>query len=229
MTPPAALFFGSLGTLAECSDLHRRALNGAFRDGGLAWRWDRDAYAGLRRRPGGLAMIEGYARARGDVVDAPALLRATAARFAALVGAEGLTLRPGVAATLAATRRRGLPAALCSTAAPAQVRAVMRALRGALPADAFAWIGDGAHAARPKPAPDIYRTALARLDLPPERVVVIEDTPERAAAAAGEGLRVLGFPGLVAAGRDFPPGLLVVDRLQPRLLDIGAPVRSALA
>ena len=224
--PAAALLFGAIGTLAECSELQRRACNRAFAEADLDWVWDRASFRRLSRRPGGRARLARYAEDAGDRIDAEALHAATIRHFAALVAEVGLRARPGVIDMIGAARRRGVPVVLATTTSRARIDVVLRALQPLVLADDFAWIGDVTCAARPKPAPDIYAMALARLDLPPDAAVAIEDTPESAEAAAAAGLRVLAFPGEAAAERDFPAGMLAVDRLQPRLLDMGAPIAA---
>ncbi|MBV8848207.1 MAG: HAD family hydrolase, partial [Methylobacteriaceae bacterium] len=47
-------------------------------------------------------------------------------------------------------------------------------------------------AERSKPHPDIFEAALARLKLPPERAVVIGDSPYDAEAAGKAGIRMIG-------------------------------------
>ncbi|UWQ21348.1 HAD-IA family hydrolase [Jannaschia sp. W003] len=150
-----------------------------------------------------------------------------AARFGALVAAEGLRPRPGIVETIGAARRRGLPVALCSTAPAPVVAAVVGALAPVVLRADFAWVGDATRAARPRPAPDALCLALAVLDVPPATAVAVEDSAPCAEAALAAGCRVLGFPGGGAAAADFPPGLLVVDRLQPRLLDLLAGFSTA--
>ena len=46
---------------------------------------------------------------------------------------------------------------------------------------------------RPKPAPDIYLLAAARLGVAPADCMVIEDSPAGAAAALGAGMRAIGY------------------------------------
>jgi beta-phosphoglucomutase-like phosphatase (HAD superfamily) len=52
----------------------------------------------------------------------------------------------------------------------------------------------------PKPDPEGYRLALAKLDLPPSEVVALEDSPTGLAAAKAAGLRV------IAVGHRRPQG-----------------------
>jgi HAD superfamily hydrolase (TIGR01509 family) len=51
----------------------------------------------------------------------------------------------------------------------------------------------------PKPAPDVYLLAAARLGVRPADCVVVEDSPAAAAAARGAGMRAVGY----APGKTF--------------------------
>ena len=46
-----------------------------------------------------------------------------------------------------------------------------------------------------RPAPDMYREAVARSGLPSSETVVVEDTRTGASAAIAAGIRVIGFIG----------------------------------
>ncbi len=46
---------------------------------------------------------------------------------------------------------------------------------------------------RPKPAPDLFLHAARRMNVPPERAIVIEDSPSGVAAARAAGMRVFGY------------------------------------
>ena len=48
---------------------------------------------------------------------------------------------------------------------------------------------------RPKPAPDLYLMAAAALGVPPDRCVVVEDSPTGVQAAVAAGMTVIGFLG----------------------------------
>jgi HAD superfamily hydrolase (TIGR01509 family) len=60
------------------------------------------------------------------------------------------------------------------------------------------------HVARPKPAPDLYREALARAGLPRLETIVVEDTPTGIAAAMAAGISVVGFVGASHNTPDTP-------------------------
>ncbi|MFZ5830263.1 MAG: HAD family hydrolase [Planctomycetota bacterium] len=67
---------------------------------------------------------------------------------------------------------------------------------------------------RPKPDPEIYRTAIGRLNLEPEQCLIVEDNPNGIAAARGSGSHVMVV-------RD--PGDVTFESLQQALAQIGRP------
>jgi HAD superfamily hydrolase (TIGR01509 family) len=74
--------------------------------------------------------------------------------------------------------------------------------------------------ARPKPAPDIYLLAAARLGAAPADCLVIEDSPAGAAAAIAAGMRALGYaPGDTADAMRAQgvPVLRSMDELPERI------------
>ena len=47
-----ALFFGSIGTVIETSEIQRQSFNKAFKDAGLNWYWNIATYCNLLNNPG---------------------------------------------------------------------------------------------------------------------------------------------------------------------------------
>jgi HAD superfamily hydrolase (TIGR01509 family) len=219
-----ALFFGSLETLCALRDVRRRYWNRAFAEAGLDWRWDEARIAELMPLDGWGARIAREASDRGvEDVDVAAVEAAGYAAFAEIVQHEGLTLRPGAGELLrAACGNAAIRIALCTTEEAVEVDTVLEAIEPAVTVDDLAWIGERARVARPKPHPHIYRAALAALSVAPERTLAVESSPEAARTARKLGLGVIGFPEPQAAGNDFPAGILVTDRLRPRLLELAA-------
>ncbi len=69
----STILFGSISTLADTSELQRRAFNDAFEAYGLDWEWSRDDYASMLGSNGGADRIAQYAASRGLDVDAAAV------------------------------------------------------------------------------------------------------------------------------------------------------------
>jgi len=123
----------------------------------------------------------------------------------ARIAANGVTLLPGAAELLAEVAAAGLPCALVTSSE----RPVMDAVLAKIPATAAATglsqrTGGVFHATvcaadvtRPKPDPEPYLLAAARLGADPSRCVVLEDAPNGVAAAQAAGCLVVAVPSLV--------------------------------
>ncbi|MCX7623389.1 MAG: HAD family phosphatase [Thermomicrobium sp.] len=98
---------------------------------------------------------------------------------------------PGARELVAALRARGLPLGLATSGHRRYVELVLSELGIA---DAFAAVVTGDDVVRGKPAPDCYQLAAARLGLPPNRCVAIEDAPLGVAAARSAGMRCIAVP-----------------------------------
>ena len=78
----SALFLGSIGVLAETSDLQRRAFNRAFAKHGVPIGWAPEAYARLLTKSGGLMRIRTALAESGHAADAEAIYADKQAFFA---------------------------------------------------------------------------------------------------------------------------------------------------
>ncbi|MEU5704372.1 HAD family hydrolase [Streptomyces aurantiacus] len=96
---------------------------------------------------------------------------------------RGVAPLPGAVGLLRALRGAHVPCALVSSSYRAMVDAVLPSLG----ADAFAVTLAGDEVRRPKPDPEAYRTAAARLGVAPGNCVIVEDsaTGLRSGRAAG--------------------------------------------
>ena len=136
----------------------------------------------------------------------------------------GLTppMKDGVKALLSFLREAGAPVALASSTGTKTIRAELEAA-GLI--DCFTVITGGEEVARSKPAPDIFQLAARRLDAPPGRCFVIEDSYNGIRAARAAGMRPIMVPDLLqpddemrAAAEAILPSLDAVrDYLESRL------------
>lgn len=219
MTVSAALF-GAIGTLAETSDLQRKAFNAAFAEAELPWVWNRDTYRMLLTKPGGRARIARQAQALGveDQVDIDALYQSKLKHFGERLHA-GIYPRSGVQQVMRVARVRGIKIGFATTTGKGQVDDILNGLSAHIERDQFDWIGHGGLVSKGKPSPEIYEVALKALGVSPAEAIAIEDTPESAEAALAAGLRTIGFPGAAAERRSFPEGVTIMRELSATLLD----------
>jgi len=118
----------------------------------------------------------------------------------------------GVREFVRAARAAGIPCALATNAETANVDFVLErtGLKGCFQAAV-----DGNQTARPKPDPEVFLTAAARLGVEPARCVVFEDSPGGMRAARAAGARVVGL--LTTLAEAPLADLAVANFLDPRL------------
>lgn len=217
-----ALFFGSIGTLVETSDMQRKAFNAAFREAKVPWHWDRPTYAKLLERSGGRQRIADFAEAKGDLVDAEALHAAKVRIFVDMILDQKLDLRPGVRNLIDDAHEAGMTVGFVTSTGANQMLPIFDAVGTQLELYDFAYIGDSTKAKRRKPFPDIYHDALSTLGIDRKDVIAIEDTASSARAALAAGVRTCVLPGEMVKAHQFPQeatmvGHLDASLLQPRL------------
>jgi HAD superfamily hydrolase (TIGR01509 family) len=199
----SAVFFGSISTIADTSELQRQAFNEAFAAQGLDWSWDRDEYREQLKGSGGALRIAEYAKARDEDVDADAVHAAKSEIFRKNLAASSIQPRPGVAETIA----------LVTTTSPENVAALLEAVQSQIPRDSFDLVVDVTQVEDAKPDRAAYVFALQKLDLQVDNAVAIEDNVGGVTAAVAAGLVCVAFPNENTAGHDFAKAAAVVDTI----------------
>ena len=121
--------------------------------------------------------------------------------------AKGLPARPGALALLDALAAARVPLGLVSSTRRALVVLALRAIG----AERFAVVVTGGDVARPKPDPEPYLLAAARLGAEPARCVVFEDSPAGVRAGLSAGCAVVAVPNSVPVAPE--PGVTVLPSL----------------
>ena len=143
----------------------------------------------------------------------PALHRTKTRLYAEFVAAGRVHLRPGIARLIAEARAAGLDLALVSSTTPTNIDALLKANLGDQARAWFRVLADGEQVARRKPAPDIFKLALAHLQQPAANCVAFEDTQAGVAAANAAGLFTVGLPNAWSAAHTLRGAQLVLDHL----------------
>ncbi len=222
--PLEALIFDVDGTLADTEEAHRLSFNDAFAAFGVDWRWDKEVYRELLQVTGGKERLQHYIDTSKPHGSEAALARfaeiyeETSARYAALVKSGAVPERPGVRRLITEAHERGVRLAIATTSLRESVDVVLRAMFGEEGPSGFAAIAAGDAVARKKPAPAVYRLALATLGCDPSSCVAIEDSENGVKAARAAGLSVLAAPSPYMKGDDFSLATSV-------LTDLGEPDR----
>jgi HAD superfamily hydrolase (TIGR01509 family) len=212
----SAVLFGSIGSIAETSDIQRRAYNRALAEAGIPWQWDRETYAELLTQAGGRERLAHLSAATGANLS-PEQIEAIHARKTEIACAEiasgNVTLRPGVLELIELAKERGMKLGFVTTTYRPNIDAIFEAAGKKLSRDIFDVIVSRADVEHGKPAPDAYRVALQALAVAPTDALAIEDTATSVMSAARAGLPVIATPGEITSGQDFWQADVVVENL----------------
>ena len=185
-----AFIFGSIGTVAETSELQRQSFNQAFIEAGLKWSWDPEEYGELLKKPGGEKRIAEY----GEDTNAKAVHSNKSKIFQEKIRKLGLTLRPGVEDLIQTAKDQGIALAFATTTETANIDAFFDA-SDVLVREDFDFIGDLTKVSKSKPDPEIYKLALESLGVSADDALAVEDSAANAAAPIAAGIETLYFPG----------------------------------
>jgi HAD superfamily hydrolase (TIGR01509 family) len=233
MTTLKALLFDVDGTLADTEEAHRCAFNEAFQQLGLPWNWSKPKYAHLLSTAGGKERLAAYidsldltAAARLELLGRiDAIHRVKTLNYTRMVLGGGVALRDGVARLIDEAARSRVSLGIATTTTFANVEALLRTALGPKALERFAVIGAAGHAARKKPAADIYEYVLRQLGAPPQECVAIEDSANGLRAAKAAGLYTIVTPSYWTRTEDFSGADLVLPTLGSALRPL--PPRAA--
>ncbi len=209
----SAILFGSIGTIADTSELQRQAFNQAFKAHGLDWCWNREEYLTMLEKSGGQKRIADYASSNGQTVDAEAIHRSKSEFFQKSLTESQVPPRFGVVETIQGARSKGLKLALVTTTSHENISLLIEALHPNIQVANFDLIVDASSVEHPKPDKAAYTFALERLDEKSDDCIAIEDNLGGVEAAIAAGLDCVAFPGENTAHHDFRKAQHLVDRL----------------
>jgi HAD superfamily hydrolase (TIGR01509 family) len=132
-------------------------------------------------------------QAAGVDLDADTIVARLTARVREQLAEHGVPWQPGAQELLKSVRDAGVPTALVTMS----VRAMAEDIVAAIPFAAFDLLVTGDEVAEPKPHPEPYLTAAARLGVDIADCVAIEDSVPGLRSAASAGTIAIGVPHMV--------------------------------
>jgi HAD superfamily hydrolase (TIGR01509 family) len=209
-----AIFFGSIGTIADTSELQRQAFNQAFTLHNLDWNWSRAEYMKLLEKSGGSQRIEDYAKSMGKSVDAKPIHHSKSEIFQASLRSDRLKPRPGVVDVINEAKRNGLKLGWVTTTSKENIESMIRALQRDIDASVFDLVVSSSEIEHSKPARDAYDFALKELAQTPHDCIAIENNLDGLKAAKSAGLACVAFPDENTVDHHFESANLLVNRLE---------------
>ncbi len=213
------IIFDVDGTLAETEEAHRQAFNETFAEWGLGWEWDERTYGELLKVTGGKERIRHFIETarppRGEEI-LPRIRELHAqktARYGKIIASGSVPLRPGVKRLIEQARFDGLKVGVATTTSRPNVEALIEATMGCAAGEVFDAMACGEEVARKKPAPDLYKLALEKLEIYPAEAVAMEDSANGLKSALAAGIQTVITPSRYSADEDFSNALAVVSHL----------------
>ncbi|MEE4199319.1 HAD family hydrolase [Erythrobacter sp.] len=210
-----AILFGSIGAVAETSEIQREAYNRALKNAGLQWEWDRETYSELLEQAGGKERLRMLAHATGtdlDEGDIEAIHEEKTRIAGEIMRERGVSPRPGITDLIAKAREAGGKLGFVTTTYEPNIEAVFDAAGDALNREDFAYIGTRGDVSQGKPSPECYERALSKLGLNPGEAIAVEDTATSVQSAKRAGIATIATPGELTANQDFWQADVVVER-----------------
>jgi len=125
---------------------------------------------------------------------------------------------PGLLELLAALESAHIPKAIATSSSRRTLRAVLACFELE---PRFAFTLTAEDVIQGKPHPEIYQKACEKFGLPPNKVVVLEDSEAGCRAAAAAGTIAVAVPGPHSARHDFSLATVVIESLRdPRLYEL---------
>lgn len=207
-TAPECVLFDLDGTLLDTEPLYTQAANAVVGRFGHVYDWT------LKRHTMG-----GGARSGAQFVIAQLGLPLSVDEY---LGERDAILRrlftdappmPGAVALVEALHARGVKLAIATSSERELCELKLARHPFARCFDAIVCADDPGIAAA-KPAPDLYLAAAGALGCPPERCLVIEDTPNGVASGRAAGMHVIAVVDPHIRDRDYRAALAVLDSLE---------------
>ena len=188
------LMIGSIGVLAETSELQRQAYNQAFLEHGLDWYWNVANYCEMLKSPGGLSRLSNFSNGKvsSDLINS---IHEKKEFFYGKYLEHGIAPRDGVLACLEYCRLEGIRLGFITTTSHRNVDNLSKALAGHIDFNHFEIKTTKDDVTKAKPDSEIYSFALNKFGIEPHDAIAIEDTEVNQEAALQEQILCYLFAG----------------------------------
>tara|TARA_A100001011_G_scaffold123416_1_gene130246 strand:+ start:7022 stop:7672 length:651 start_codon:yes stop_codon:yes gene_type:complete len=189
-----ALFFGSIGTVIETSEIQRQSFNKAFKDAGLNWYWNIATYCNLLNNPGGKKRIKEYSQ---DILDQETIdfIHSKKEQNFSKFLLKKQSPRRGIKNIYDLCLKNNIKLCLITTTSLNNINSIKNTLSESIDFSKLSLITSLDDIKKPKPNSEIYSYALKKLNLKAEEVYAIEDTISNKYAALNVGIKCYLYPG----------------------------------
>ena len=189
-----AVLFGSIGTIAETSELQRQSYNLAFKRLEIECYWNVANYCEMLKVPGGKERIKKFAVPNLSSEQIEKIHDLKEEIYAELIEQEDISRREFVE-VFHHSKASDLQVGLITTTSQNNISALARALEDKVNFSDFDLITTSVDCKTPKPDPEIYQKALCSMGIKPGEAIAIEDTQVNLNAPKLAKINSLLYPG----------------------------------
>ena len=189
-----AIFFGSIGTIVETSEIQRKAFNTAFKEFGLNWYWNTGNYINMIQKPGGISRIKEYSKLNLKDNEVKKIYDLKIKYFRKYSN-NFLKPREGVLDIINYANRNNIKLGFITTTSKETIEIIKDTLSKYINFNDFDIITYEKDCVKKKPYPDIYNFAIKKLNVTKKNSITIEDTPISYASSKKANIKTILFPG----------------------------------
>ena len=189
-----AIFFGSIGTLVETSEIQRKAFNTAFNEFGLNWYWNIGNYINMIQKPGGIQRIKEYSKSKLKDNEVKKIYDLKIKYFREY-STNALKPREGVLDVINYANINNIKLGFITTTTKETIDIIKDSLSRYIDFNNFDLITYEKDCSKKKPNPDIYNFAINNLNVAKNNSITIEDTPVSYTSSKKANIKTILFPG----------------------------------
>tara|TARA_E500000178_G_scaffold223044_3_gene220016 strand:- start:2658 stop:3317 length:660 start_codon:yes stop_codon:yes gene_type:complete len=189
-----AIFFGSIGTLVETSEIQRKSFNAAFEEFGLNWYWNIGNYINMIQKPGGILRIKEYSKLKLKDNEVEKIYDLKIKYFRKY-STNSVKPRKGVLEIINYANKNNIKLGFITTTTKETIEIIKDSLSRYIDFNNFDLITYEKDCSKKKPNPDIYNFAINNLDVAKNNSITIEDTPVSYTSSKKANIKTILFPG----------------------------------
>ncbi len=200
------VLFGSIGSIAETSELQLKAFNKAFKKFGLDWEWTSSQYKPMLLQAGGRKRITEFSKATDSSLseeDIEKIYTMKGDFFVDFLESSRVRPRNGVKKLMEQCASQQIKLGWVTTTSEKNISAIKVALGEEIDFDLFEVTMSMEQCSEPKPSPVVYEKALEFLTIGTETTVTIEDSTSGVSSSKQAGIFTIAFPGDYLKEHDF--------------------------
>ena len=189
-----AIFFGSIGTIVETSEIQRKAFNMAFKEFGLNWYWNIGNYINMIQKPGGIPRIKEYSTLKLKDNEVKKIYNLKIKYFRKY-STSSVKPREGVLDIINYANRNNIKLGFITTTSGETIKIIKDSLSKYINFNDFDLITYEKDCVEKKPHPEIYNFAINKLNVAKKNSITIEDTPISYSSSKKANIKTILFPG----------------------------------